>query len=547
MRANGSGSAPRLPGSFEASLWGLRARCRQSTCRQAPSLAAGRHRRGRGRPRRGDRGTIRQFGGYRAVSLFLVTGGREARSGDREKDERWLYQARMAVVTESSGGSFVAREAATVGAAKDDGEVAILELIYRDAPTLAIGHGVAASWSSASGYPARCERIWTEHIPDFEVPNMVPNESEGAAAQLDMYELSQLASAAAVIDALAPLIEDYERWIEETSARVAEPPIADVLSFRDAAEVNLRSCREAATRMQVGLELLSSDPDALEAFKFANKAMWDQRIHSSWAEHNRRHGSVAGTPADYDAPENRRWRPFQLAFVLMTLAGIVDEKSAERELVDLLWFPTGGGKTEAYLGLAAFTLAMRRLRGERHGRTGEAGTAIIMRYTLRLLTVQQFQRAAALIAACETIRVEDEPTWGSEPFSIGLWVGQSTTPNSYSDSVKALSDINELRRPRTGSPVQLLHCPRCGAELATSEGRPHSQTYIPDDARKRTVIACRNPECEFCARRSDNRGLPVVVVDEESLSSAPITPHRHSGQVRPDAFQGGHSVAVRAP
>jgi hypothetical protein len=63
--------------------------------------------------------------------------------------------------------------------------------------------------------------------------------------------------------------------------------------------------------------------------------------------------------ADRSAP---RWRPFQLAFILMNLAGIADPTHADREVVDLLFFPTGGGKTEAYLGLAAFTLVLRRLR-----------------------------------------------------------------------------------------------------------------------------------------------------------------------------------------
>ena len=82
----------------------------------------------------------------------------------------------------------------------------------------------------------------------------------------------------------------------------------------------------------------------------------------------------------------------------MCLPGIFDPDDDLRPLLDLLWFPTGGGKTEAYLGLTAFTIFLRRLR---YPGSNGAGVTILMRYTLRLLTIQQFQRAAILIMACE--------------------------------------------------------------------------------------------------------------------------------------------------
>ena len=462
-------------------------------------------------------GTVHEVAGYRAVSLFLVNRRRKAAAADREKDERWLYQAELEVRTDGNG-DFVAREAATEGVVIEDGELATLELTYRDAPTLAVGHGVAAGWSAPHGYPARCDVVWTEHVPGFEVANMVPTEEGVEGAELDMRALSRISSRR-IAEALDPLIARYEDWIGDTTATAGQPPISTVPSLRDAAAASIAHCRTAAARMRVGLRLLESDPQAFEAFRFANRAMWDQRVHSRWAEENRGRGTVEGAPGDFDIPRNRRWRPFQIAFILMTIGGLVDERSPDREFVDLLWFPTGGGKTEAYLGLAAFTLALRRLRGDRHGLSSQAGVSIIMRYTLRLLTVQQFQRAAALICACEAIRVDDEASWGSEPFSIGLWVGQGTTPNSYADSVKALSALNQGKRPRAGSPVQLLSCPRCGTTLSTPRRdrppRVEPRTYLPDDERKRTVIACTNPTCEFSRRRSGNRGLPVVVVDEE--------------------------------
>ena len=165
------------------------------------------------------------------------------------------------------------------------------------------------------------------------------------------------------------------------------------------------------------------------AFRLANAVMWNQRVHSLWAAGNRKRGELAGAADDFDTPANRTWRPFQIGFILLNLRGIAEEASDDRRIVDLLWFPTGGGKTEAYLGLSAFALGLRRLRGDRHGLHAGAGVSIIMRYTLRLLTVQQFQRAAALICACEVVRRADSSTWGAEPSGSvsGLDVGQRPT------------------------------------------------------------------------------------------------------------------------
>lgn len=171
--------------------------------------------------------------------------------------------------------------------------------------------------------------------------------------------------------------------------------------LRDAARENIKQCVEVARRIRAGLELLRRDAHVFAAFRFANYVMWDQRIHSLWASENRKRGQLLGSQRDFDKAENRTWRPFQVGFILLNLVGIADEASADRRLVDLLWFPTGGGKTEAYLGLSALALALRRLRGDRHGMHAGAGVSIIMRYTLRLLTVQQFQRAAALKASVQ--------------------------------------------------------------------------------------------------------------------------------------------------
>src|SRR5262249_44865352 len=128
-----------------------------------------------------------------------------------------------------------------------------------------------------------------------------------------------------------------------------------------------------------------------------------------------------------------QWRPFQLAFILLNLSGLVDRTHSDRETADLLFFPTGGGKTEAYLGLAAFIIAHRRLVGP--GVLG-AGVSVIMRYTLRLLTLDQLARAAGVVCALELMRTDPanlnergHRLLGDWPIEIGLWVGSDASPN----------------------------------------------------------------------------------------------------------------------
>jgi hypothetical protein len=202
------------------------------------------------------------------------------------------------------------------------------------------------------------------------------------------------------------------------------------------------------------------------------------------------------------------WRPFQIAFILQALGGIVNPKDDERKIADLLWFPTGGGKTEAYLGLTAFTLAWRRVSNGAHGQyRSDAGVAVLMRYTLRLLTIQQFQRATALICACEVVRRKNPKQWGREPFRIGLWVGKGSTPNSFEQSREGLQARVGKRKPKDGDPCQLVSCPWCGTALTPLH-------YLCDTETQRTLVHCPDKDCEFNKKRAPE-GLPVVVVDDE--------------------------------
>jgi Helicase conserved C-terminal domain len=249
-----------------------------------------------------------------------------------------------------------------------------------------------------------------------------------------------------------------------------------------------------------------------------------QRVHSQWAEHRRRGGE---RPLEhFDEPARRSWYPFQLAFILLNLPSVTDLKHPERShptqaVCDLLWFPTGGGKTEAYLGLAAYVLALRRLQPRLGGLRADAGVAVLMRYTLRVLTLQQFQRASALICACEVLRREDSARWGDEPFRIGLWVGQATAPNRVDIAAEALKNLHGDGWSRTGGrPDQLSSCPWCG--VAIEPGRDMRVETL-EQGRCRVLTFCGDGlgGCDFSQRKSPSEGLPVITVDEEIYRRLP--------------------------
>jgi hypothetical protein len=191
---------------------------------------------------------------------------------------------------------------------------------------------------------------------------------------------------------------------------------------------------------------------------------------------------------------------------------VIDPRHRDRSVADLLWFPTGGGKTEAYLGLTALVLASRRLQPTDAKLDHRSGTAVLMRYTLRLLTIQQFQRASALLCACEVIRKQEPTVWGEEPFSIGLWVGASVTPNSFDDSKAAIETLRKPQPVFEGSPYQVLYCPWCGTDITPDY-------YVCDDDLRRTLVKCPNADCPFSWK--SELGLPVLLVDEEIYRHPP--------------------------
>ncbi len=465
-------------------------------------------------------GLIRRREDCWSVTLFLVNGQKEPK---RRRDEAWLFQPEL-VAEGVDGQPIFTRRAGASRSAYASLEDQSLDMVYRRRLEFAVGHGVSVHAELPEGQTERAWRLATRVVPQYELAQFTaPTAADFPRVSnltLDMKELAGTALAE-LPGKLRPLAEAYTAWIDEQEARVALPELAP---YQEPASLAIQRCRENLRRIQEGIDLIAADARAAEAFRFANQAMWLQRIRSVYSESRRR--AQETTLETLDAPENRSWYPFQLAFILLNLPGItrldhLDRTGETEATCDLLWYPTGGGKTEAYLGLAAYTMGLRRLQGEVAGRPGEYGLAVLMRYTLRLLTIQQFQRAAALLCACEVIRREaldeGDRRWGQTPFRIGLWVGSQVTPNWTADAAEVVMQLRGNRVPGglggIGSPYQLTNCPWCGSRI--DPGRDIVVETYPKASR--TLTYCSDPTgcCPFTPRQAPKEGLPVVVVDEE--------------------------------
>lgn len=386
------------------------------------------------------------------------------------------------------------------------------QLLFSHVKTFAVGHGCAANWSTSNETSAT--RIASESLPAHEIKPIVPRQIDG----LDLSMLKFSADRAQAISGCRALVDAYSQWIAQKETEGRALP----LERRSAAERHLTACSAALERMRGGLRLLEKSDVVADAFCLMNKAMLAQQLHYDLASNPEKQrawisdgkalalGKPFVRPDLSDPPEGRgRWRPFQLAFILMNLRSISQRTDPERMLVDLIWFPTGGGKTEAYLGLTAFAIFWRRLHNPKN-----AGTTALMRYTLRLLTTQQFQRAASLICACEWIRRQRPRDLGATQISIGLWVGGDVTPTKND---KAEAALQQLLRDGRDNPFIILHCPWCGAEMGPVEhGKSYrAQGYKSRSAPKRVEFACDDSDCDF------NAGLPLYVVDEAIYQERP--------------------------
>jgi len=472
------------------------------------------------------RGLVRDHDDGWTVTLYLINNQDEP---SELKEESWLFQPSLEVFAPDNSPIFLKREI-PLAHSQEAIEDLRMEMLYRKELEFAVGHGVAVHATLAEGRWDRAVKLSTQIMPTYEVEQMeAPSQEDVPTLEdvvLDMRVLSETEQCD-FSDKLSPLADAYESWIEDNRSRLDPGNITlDLERFGQIPRDTLVDCQMALERIRGGINLLDQEQKAAKAFQFANRAMADQRVRTVFTRRLRQGEEV--TVEEVDTPQNRSWRPFQLAFILLNLAALHDPTHPERSdreagLADLLWFPTGGGKTEAYLGVAAFAMGIRRLQREESWLDGQAGVTVLMRYTLRLLTLQQFQRAATLLCACEVIRREAPDTWGEEPFRIGLWVGMRSTPN-YTDQADEVirQDHGQFTGGQggVGTPAQLPNCPWCGKPI-----RPGVDIVVEKygSGRARTFQFCSDPlgHCPFSRRQSPDEGVPIVVVDEEVYRRLP--------------------------
>ncbi len=384
------------------------------------------------------------------------------------------------------------------GFGSDDTDAATADLHYRDVAEFAVGCNASAGWEADEDGIVRSAH--TDFLPAAEVERVEPNLAITATFGMEALEKLATESGDALAAALAGLPDDYRRWIAAQRTGVTS---IDGAPRQTAAGRLLEKADRAADRISAGIELLRRDRWARLAFRAMNEAVARAA--------RRRNAGPTKDPAEEKPPI---WRPFQLAFILLNLPGLQDKLSDEREIVDLLFFPTGGGKTEAYLGLAAWTIAHRRLTAG--GKLG-AGVAVLMRYTLRLLTLDQLARASGVICALELMR--GEPAWmdgktrmlGDWPIEIGLWVGAAASPNRLGKTGDGRDDtavarVRRFKKYGREAPAPIKICPWCGTPFSAESFACTPNAQAP----KNMEIRCTSLACEF----TGDRALPILTVDE---------------------------------
>ncbi|HEY8206132.1 MAG TPA: DISARM system helicase DrmA [Myxococcaceae bacterium] len=425
--------------------------------------------------------------GIRGLSLFVVN--RRPPGDPSRKDEQYAFQVRLTLAFEPG---FYARPNLRDEKVRSWDE-RLADLHFRKCFEYAVGHNASAE-TLPGERPGAVTKVRTCWLPRATVRKVKTHEVEGVTTAMEA--LGELSSADVVRGALGGISAAYLEWIDRQRQEDPGTPERRVTQ-----KIVLDKARDAAVRIRAGVELLASDADVLEAFRIANQAM-------AMAARRRRPGAYGPGQAP------PQWRLFQLAFMLMNLPAISGASPEDREAVDLIFFPTGGGKTEAYLGVIAVLLVLRRLRG-RTTAGGGLGVAVLLRYTLRLLTLDQLGRAATLICALETMRRKDRRRLGDERFAIGLWVGKSGSPNTLRQASEAITAYKAKTGP---SPFPLTECPWClqDGSLGPNSFEVRGHKTNPADI----GVRCLRPGCDFEAAANLD-GLPVLFVDEQIYREVP--------------------------
>jgi hypothetical protein len=432
----------------------------------------------------------------------------------------WLYQTKLIVKAAGAEVFLPVSDPLIDTRSERDDELRRLNLQYRNRLEFAMGRTCSADWEVADE-SRRASSVWTTWLPTCQTPQTTAEEIREAL--LDMKTLA-IASPELLRDKLKPIVTDYNKWLDN------QQQLAEALPEHLRAEGldAVSEARKVQRQLSDGLEHLLGDEEALRCFRFMNMVMADQRVQSQVAQRRAKNPKEsikqARTAVLAEGTKAHSWRTFQLAFVLMQLPLLTDpaaeKRSGDLAKAQLLFFPTGGGKTEAYLGLAAYTFAIRRRQGIVSSANGpldgNSGIAVLMRYTLRLLTAQQFQRATALVCAAEMARMADEATWGTEPFRIGLWVGTDVSPKRYDEAEAQLTRAHNSGGGYRLTVLQIQRCPWCGSKIGSRDVYAHP-------GKRRVYVYCGDDlaECPFAQGGASADGLPVLTVDEEIYRLAP--------------------------
>ena len=404
---------------------------------------------------------------------------------------------------------------------KDD--VEHLNYIYRSIKDYAVGHLCSVDWKITDNEKWVC----SEFIPSYETPDVEPiprdkysyKDENGILVPAPILEDSRVlefkwlslfseTTDGEIISRLKEFVNKYQTWINKQKDVLKNDKGDNSIGFE-----NLEKCQLDCNRMNDNIRLiLGENSSQMMSFRLMNTAMFIQLWHSKRSTDETTCFDFYKEKADDhlfgDKPA--AWRPFQLAFILLNLDGIIQrsddpEWKRRNELVDLVWFPTGGGKTEAYLGIIALSIIFRRKQYPNNG----GGTTAIMRYTLRLLATQQFQRAMRLILALEQLRRWNLYGLGDEPISIGLFVGEDSLPNNARTLAEECQKWNTIddSGKRRESKIPLDKCPCCGKPLEYQNRGGVNSPQI--------VFRCTNIDCTF----SDE--LPVKLCDEYIYHNPP--------------------------
>ncbi|MFD2518224.1 helicase-related protein [Salinimicrobium flavum] len=396
----------------------------------------------------------------------------------------------------------------------------MLDYLYREKLAFGIGHNTACTWENAQS-PNTPQWIQSTFLPEYDVKSQSSETDKIKGEILDIKNLTVYnTDTKSIITNLFKVSEAYKNWIEEERIKSGE----NELGLK-----NIKKCEQIYRRINNGIKLLSENEKALRAFQLANTAIYLQMFQTAQHFNTKKEGFevwerneiLQHSFQDYgklDFPSNRvpEWRPFQLAFILQCMASFVDENSQEKELIDLLYFPTGGGKTEAYLAVSAFLIFWRRIE---YPKTYD-GVNIIIRYTLRLLSAQQFERASKMILACEFIRSNSKDL-GDKKITIGFWVGKQTIPNRLIDAQKKLQSTQQkLNQGNTYvvNPFQLSNCQWCNTKVITRFSQKDSIYQIGHRVDRQLKSYCLNAACHFSEK---NGGLPIVLIDDDIYSKPP--------------------------